>query len=572
MLAPVTDTTPLPHGVAWDEPEGDQPIDEVDDVDEVVYGPSRPAEHGPPTPVLSAIDRLLDGPGNDRLASWGVTIGIAVLAFVIRLVDLARPANLVFDETYYAKDAYSLLKFGYERAWPESANASIVAGNVDVYNSEAAFIVHPQVGKWLIAGGEHLFGMNSFGWRFSALVFGTLLIAVTIRLARRLSRSTMIGALAGVLLTFDGLHFVMSRIALLDIFQAFFIVAAVACIVADRDFFRHRLAGHLQQRGLTSLGGQAGPWIFRPWLVASGVLWGLAIGTKWNSMFALAVAGILVVVWSVTARRLAGAGNRSWFALLADGVPAFVSMVLLALVVYVASWSSWLLTSGGYDRQWGADNPQAPTVKMLGPAFASLLQYHKDIYEFHTGDYIKQSNHPYAANPGGWLVVARPIGIDAVNDIKSGEQGCPVGGETCLRVISGMGTPVLWWLAAVALLASLVWWIAGRDWRFGAPAVLALSTYLPWFQHMERSLFYFYAITIVPFTVICLALCLGKLLGPPGDPVTGVGMARRRQGSIAVGVVVGLVILNFAFIYPILTDGLLTRTQWLMRMWFGSWI
>ena len=38
----------------------------------------------------------------------------------------------------------------------------------------------------------------------------------------------------------------MSRIALLDIFQATFAVAGVAALVADRDWFRHRLADHLR--------------------------------------------------------------------------------------------------------------------------------------------------------------------------------------------------------------------------------------------------------------------------------------------------------------------------------------
>ncbi|MBE1028532.1 glycosyltransferase family 39 protein, partial [Escherichia coli] len=50
----------------------------------------------------------------------------------------------------------------------------------------------PPVGKWLIATGEQLFGFNSFGWRFSSVVFGSLLVLMTIRLARRLSRSTMV--------------------------------------------------------------------------------------------------------------------------------------------------------------------------------------------------------------------------------------------------------------------------------------------------------------------------------------------------------------------------------------------
>ena len=125
--------------------------------------------------------------------------------------------------------------------------------------------------------------MNSFGWRFGSLVFGTLLVLVTIRLVRRVSRSTLIGGLAGLLLTFDGLAFVMSRTALLDIFLAFFLVAAVACLAADRDWFRHRLADHLQRQGLTDLGGRFGPALLvRPWRLAAGVCFGLALGSKWN--------------------------------------------------------------------------------------------------------------------------------------------------------------------------------------------------------------------------------------------------------------------------------------------------
>ena len=214
--------------------------------------------------MRSAIDRLRDAPPRDALRSWLLTIGITALAFCIRIVGIAYPKGILFDETYYAKDAYTLMKLGYEGSWPENANDLVAAGNVNVYTSNASFIVHPQVGKWLIASGEWLFGMNSFGWRFPSLVFGSLMVALVIRLARRVSRSTMIGALAGFLLCVDGLDFVMSRLALLDIFEAFFIVAGVLAVVIDRDYFRHRLARDLERRGLSDYGGTASPFIFRP--------------------------------------------------------------------------------------------------------------------------------------------------------------------------------------------------------------------------------------------------------------------------------------------------------------------
>ena len=150
-----------------------------------------------PPRAIRTVDRLRNPMPADRLRGWLVTLVVTAIAFVTRLPGLGYPNTLVFDETYYAKDAYSLLRFGYERNWPDKANAQVVAGQVDVMQQTAEFVVHPPVGKWLIAIGEQLFGMNSFGWRVAPLVFGTLLVLVSIRLVRRVSRSTLIGAWPG---------------------------------------------------------------------------------------------------------------------------------------------------------------------------------------------------------------------------------------------------------------------------------------------------------------------------------------------------------------------------------------
>jgi dolichyl-phosphate-mannose--protein O-mannosyl transferase len=393
-----------------------------------------------------------------------------------------------------------------------------------------------------------------------------LLVLVTIRLVRRVSRSTLVGCLAGILLTFDGLAFVMSRTALLDIFLAFFVVAAVSCLAADRDWFRSRLASHLETRQLRDLGGRFGPaLVLRPWRLAAGVCFGLALGTKWNALYLLAAFALLSLAWDVGARRLAGAGWRANWAVVRDGAPAFVSLVVLSVGVYVATWASWLATSGGYDRDWGQLHPDSASVRFLGKSLASLLHYQKDIWDFHTGKFINDATHVYAAHPAGWLILARPIGMDAVNDIKPGTDGC-LGPDNCLKVISGVGTPALWWAAVIALVFALILWVGARDWRFGIPVVGVLSAWLPWFQYTDRPLFFFYAIAIIPFSVMAVALCLGRLLG---DARAG---ERRMIGAVVAGAFVALVAANFAYIYPILTDEVLPHPQWLARMWFKTWI
>lgn len=520
-------------------------------------------------PGLSTIDRLRDGQRalSDRILGWSVTVIITGLAFALRVYNLATPNRLIFDETYYAKDAWTLWNFGYETSWPSNdVDAKVAAGNPDLYLSDPAFVVHPPLGKWLIGLGEQVFGMNAFGWRIMSVVFGTLLVFMTIRMARRLSRSTLIGAIAGILLTVDGLAFVMSRVALLDIFQAFFLVAAVAALIADRDWYRGKLADIVDRTSAFDFGGRFGPMVWwRPWRLVAGAMFGLAISVKWNSVVALAALGVLAVVWDIGARRLAGSGTRRWFALIADGLPAFVQLVVLSAVIYVASWWGWLSTSGGYDRNWGLQHPDDPLVKLLGKALGSLVHYHQEVYAFHTGEFIRSQTHPYDANPLGWLLMIRPIGMDANGPYSAGTAGCTaVKDQTCTQVISGAGTPLLWWMAFAALIVGLVWWIAARDWRFGAPIVAGMSTYLFWFPNADRPVFFFYAICIIPFTVTILAMVMGLILGPAGGP-------NRRRGAIIVGVAVALVIANFAFIYPILTDGMLTTEQYAWRIWLPTW-
>ncbi|MDO5498907.1 MAG: phospholipid carrier-dependent glycosyltransferase [Propionibacteriaceae bacterium] len=517
-------------------------------------------------PHRSTIDRLRNPLPDDWNVAWLIALGITALAFILRVVHLGRPEGMVFDEIYYAKDAYSLLQSGFERNWVPDSDAAVIAGDFSGLEESGSFIVHPPVGKWLIALGIQAFGFNAFGFRLPSVLAGCGLLLVVFFLARRLSRSTMIGAIAALLLSLDGLHFTMSRIALLDIFQAFFTVAAILALVIDRDWFRRRLADHLEAAGLRDLQGQFGPLVlWRPWRLVAGVLFALACATKWNSIYALAVFSVLSVVWDLGARRLAGAGGARWRSLITDAPVAFFYQVVVALPVYLLTWLGWLTSDGGYSRNYGAEHPDAPAVRVFGNALGSLWNYHTEIYGCHTGEGIKEATHVYEAHPAGWLFMARPIGIDAVNDIQPGTDGCPDGTETCLRVISGMGTPLLWWIGVFALVAALVLWIGNRDWRFGVPVLGLAATWLTWFPNAERPLFFFYAIVIIPFTCVAIALCLGALIGPMEGRT-------RRAGGIVAGVLVALIALNFAYLYPVLTDTLLTYSQWLSRMWFKSWI
>ena len=525
----------------------------------------------PRTP-LSAVESLTETLPTDRLMSWIVTLAITIVAFFIRWYHLGTPTTLMFDETYYAKDAWSILQFGYEGSWGDGdvVNPKVALGDYSMLSPDPEWASHPEVGKFMIAIGEKLFGLNAFGWRFSSLIFGSLLVLLTIRLARRLSRSTLIGGIAGLLVCVDGMAFIMSRIALLDVFQSVFILAAVSCVTADRDFFRNRLARTIAVLPGQSLNGSPGPFIFRPWLVGAGVLFGLACGTKWNSMYPLAVFGILVVTWSLTARHLAGAGRMMWWSLVKDGVQAFVAMVILAVATYLVTWIPWLITLPGHKMGWRGGGPTTVdnwASHLFGQRLGILWDWHVATYQYHTGTGMEEVTHTYASNPLGWPLMLRTTGIYAVNGIQPGDQGCTAAADdTCLKVITAIGTPILWWAATLAIVLGLIWWIAGMDWRFGVAVLGMMSTWLPWVFSSRGAMFTFYTITIEPFMCIALAMVLGIILGPSRSG------PRRQRGAIAVGVFLALVVLDFAFMYPVYTGDMMTRKAWQLRIWLPGWI
>ena len=102
--------------------------------------------------------RLLGVRPTDRLWGWLAPGIIALVGGVLRFWTLDRPHALVFDETYYVKQAYSLLHFGVEMRVLSSLKQpddAFVDGRQDIFSTDDGdFVVHPPVGKWVIAAGE----------------------------------------------------------------------------------------------------------------------------------------------------------------------------------------------------------------------------------------------------------------------------------------------------------------------------------------------------------------------------------------------------------------------------------
>ncbi|MCX4878334.1 dolichyl-phosphate-mannose--protein mannosyltransferase [Streptomyces sp. NBC_00847] len=499
---------------------------------------------------------------------WVGPILVAVLAGTLRFWRLGQPRALVFDETYYAKDAWAMLRLGYEGTWPDRkiADPQVLAHpQVISLSDPGSFVAHPPMGKWVIALGEGLFGLDPFGWRFMMALLGTLSVLMLCRIGRRLFRSTLLGCLAGALLTVDGLHFVMSRTALLDLIVMFFALAAFGCLLVDRDRARARLAAALPTTGdgfaRPDADAAAGTGTgLRPWRLAAGALLGLAAASKWNGLYFLVFFVALTVLWDVGARRVAGATHPYRSVLRKDLGWSALSLVPVAVVTYLATWTGWFLSDKGYDRHWAEG--RGGTWSWIPAPLRSLWHYEHAVYQFNIN---LHAWHRYKSNPWSWLVQGRPVAF-RYEGPKAGQDGCH-SAAGCSQEILGLGTPLLWWSACGALVYLLFRWALRRDWRAGAVLCAVGAGYLPWFNYQDRTIFSFYAVAFVPYLCLAVAMMVGAMLGPPGA-----NERRRLIGTVGAATLVLLIAWNFIYFFPLYTGQTIPYSDWHARMWLDSWI
>ncbi len=506
----------------------------------------------------------------DTLRGWLVTAFLTAIAAVTRFTMLNYPTDAgtpVFDEKHYAPQGWQMLTGG----WVED-------------NPGYGLVVHPPIGKQLIAIGEAIFGYNGWGWRFASAVAGTVLVLLVIRIVRRMARSTLIGAIAGILLIADGLTFVSSRIGMLDIFLALFVTAAFGCLIVDRDEVRARLArADAEGRiGVTRWGPRLG---VRWWRFGAGVMLGLACGTKWSGVYFIVAFGLLSVCFDLTARRAYGVRSPWYGTAIRDIGPALYALVLVPLGLYLASYWAWFASETGIDR-YMAGNPSAPAdpigtggfwSHIVPDALRSLWYFNARALEFHEGLTNSAGNHhPWESKPWTWPMGLRPM---LYYYADNGVSGC--GQTQCVKAVMLIGTPAIWWLA-LPMIAWLLWRsVVRRDWRYAAVLVGYGAALLPWFLTLDRQMYYFYAVALAPFLVMGMALVLGDVLGSsrripvPRSPVgTYLPVApdeRHALGLLAVCLYLGLVIANFIWLWPILTALPITPGNWHDHLWLPSW-
>jgi dolichyl-phosphate-mannose--protein O-mannosyl transferase len=444
----------------------------------------------------------------DRFGIWVILAAGAIL----RLWNLGYPHKLVFDETYYVKDAWTLSEVGHELAWPANPNKAFESGDVDGFLDTPSYVVHPPLGKWIIAIGMRIFGAeNSFGWRISVAVIGIAMIYLTYAVARRVLDSSRWGLFVAGLFAMDGAAIVMARTGLLDTILAFFALLGFYFLLRDHE--RHNDS-----------------FWRRPWLMAMAVALGAATAVKWSGVYFLAAFCLYVV------GRYAIKTRHVWDTI-HKAVTTFFITIPLTLFTYLASWSGWFFSDGGY----GKDADSNP--------FIALWKYHVNAYNFHVN---LTSSHPYEASPFTWLFMVRPTSFFY--------ESC---GNGCSTAITAIGNPLIWWAGAVAVIATFLGWVTKRD-RTSALVLIGLAGgFVPWLFFSERTVFWFYTIAFEVWVLLAIALLLKRTVELSDKPERV-----KRWIWVFVWVCVAVSI----FFVPIWWGTEIPYWFWLAHMWLPSWI
>lgn len=387
---------------------------------------------------------------------------LIILNFFLRTFNLHHPEQYIFDEVYHAFTANAYRHNdprGYEW-WHQSET-----------KGTAYEWLHPPLSKLFMAGGIYLFGNNSFGWRISSSIFGTLTIFFLFLLGKALFNQR-VALLACFLFTFEGLVFVQSRIAMNDIFLTAWLLLASYFFVL---WFQKSK---------------------KKYLLLSGIITGLAISTKWPGVF------VLPLFFLFLAFRL----KKKFSSFLKkNSLSLLVSFLIIPLLIYFLSFLQFFFQ---------------------GHSLKTFYQLHQQIWWYQTN---LKATHSYQSRAYTWPLMWRPVWF-YVNYQKEKIANIYALGNPLIFWGGLLVLPFALFKAFVkkskplvfTLLAYFLFWV---PW-IASPRIMFLYHYLPsipflclilgwqlerWFKDKKRKRFW--AIIYLALVVLCFAFFYPHLTG-----------------------------------------------------------
>lgn len=366
-------------------------------------------------------------------------IGILVLlSLSIRLFRIAEPQRFYFDEVYHVVTAEAYAN-NNKAAYDPFAPAPMEGTAYDW--------LHPPLAKLIVAGSIKILGDNTFAWRLPSAIFGTLIVLATFLLAY-VWFGAKTAVFASLVVAFENLNLVMSRITMNDVFVAFFIVASFIFV-----------AFYAKKRGLK-------------FLFLTNLFLGLAIASKWTGVYAIAI------IWGYLLFNLAKEKKFGAFFFLTFFIPP---------IIYFASYLQFWLD---------------------GYKLSDFINLNKQIWWYQNRHDLEHDygTTPVYCVPKGldgpktlcpWILDARGVyfSYEDYGDNKAG-------------YIYALGNPLVYWLGFAAIVYLLIYRYRSKNVLLLLAAYFIF--WVPWI-FSPRIMFMYHYLPSLPFLSIALGVLLAKI-------------------------------------------------------------
>ncbi len=303
-------------------------------------------------------------------------------------------------------------------------------------------------------------GHYDFSWRMPGVILGALSVGLIYLLTRILFKRRLVAGLAGLFVLLDGMMFVQSRIAMNDVYVGFFLLAAYVLFAwlwvepRPRKWF----------------------WALMP---VTGVLLGLALGSKWVAAYAIGALGILILLRSALGRivlilgMVGATAVLGWMALEVPSDSGSIGNVIFPLIMIVLTLATVAITVYR-PIAWSDDEIR---FAVGGPAALGILLALTAIALGKVGSSIALGPLKLTPLPVAFLLVVLGGAMFVAFNLASRMGFGPLALSDPERPGGASEPPPEGWLRIDGLGLSTLWWAACL---LVVPVVVYVLLYIPW--------------------------------------------------------------------------------------------
>ncbi|MCL2456478.1 MAG: glycosyltransferase family 39 protein, partial [Defluviitaleaceae bacterium] len=299
-----------------------------------------------------------------------------IIPIILDKVSLGTAVKL-FDEQHLAPEIRTFMNSTYFDEIYHPRTGYEFAHGLPVYET-----THPPLGKVFMAASIKIFGMTPFAWRLPGVLFGIFMIPLLYAFARKILKSNNFALFAAFVFTFDFMLFSHTRLATIDTFVTFFVIAMY--------FFMYC---YTKKNSLLTL-------------TLCGAAMGLAIASKWQGVYGAVGLPILFFpeLYKIYLRDKKYA-MKTFFS-------CFAIFIALPIAIYILSYVPFLNATDGSN------------IFSIWANQKHMLDYHSRLV----------SEHSFASPWWSWPLMITPLWQYQMILPSGLRQG-----------MSSLGNPAVWW-------------------------------------------------------------------------------------------------------------------------------